>query len=357
VLSDHAGAIARGFGCGGHVHDMALAARGEQGRVWRLTTDRGIHAVKELIIRQEPADVEMDVAFQEAVLAAGSVTMPRPIRTVGGDVLLEVAGHQVRAYTWVDLLPTDLTLDSASIGATLAAVHRVRHLPARPPHPWYSDPVGAARWADLLTAAAAARAPFAEAFRAEVPHLLALESVLEAPSRLQNCHRDLWADNMLPTPDGRICVIDWENCGLADPSQEVPMALVDFGGDDQSRIAALYGAYLDNGGPGRVSGPGAFTMVIAQFGHFWESAVRTYAAPQATDEQQAHSVDRVAELLDRPLRPHHIEEMLDTLSGTAASGGSGRAPGIPAKPSAPTRSVRGSARDRRAHRGPGRGGQ
>ena len=327
MLSDHAGAIARGFGWGGRVHDMALAARGEQGRVWRLTTDRGTHAVKELIIRQAPADAEMDVAFQEAVLAAGSVTMPRPVRTVDGDVLLEVAGHQARAYTWVDLLPTDLTLDPASIGATLAAVHRVRHLPARPPHPWYSDPVGEAGWADLLTAAEAARAPFAEAFRAEVPHLLALEAVLEAPSRLQNCHRDLWADNMLPTPDGRICVIDWENCGLADPSQEVPMVLVDFGGDDQSRIAALYGAYLDNGGPGRVSGPGAFTMVIAQFGHFWESAVRMYAAPGASDEQRAHSVDRVAELLDRPLRPHHIEEMLDTLGEPIRSHPFGARPG------------------------------
>jgi hypothetical protein len=87
------------------------------------------------------------------------------------------------------------------------------------------------------------------------------------------------------------------------------MALVDFGGDDQSRIAALYRAYLDNGDPGRVSGPGSFTMVIAEFGHFWESVVRTYAAAEATGEQQAHSVDRVAELLDRPLRSHHIEEI------------------------------------------------
>jgi Ser/Thr protein kinase RdoA (MazF antagonist) len=318
VLSDHAGLIARGFGWGGRVHDMVLAARGEQGRVWRLTTEAGTYALKELIVRQTPADAEMDVAYQEAVLAAGSVTMPRPIRTVGGDVLLGVAGHQVRAYTWVALLPTDPTLDPASVGATLAAVHRVQHAPARPLHPWYTEPVGEARWADLLMAAQAAGAPFAEAFRAEVPHLLALEAVLEAPTRLLNCHRDLWADNMLPTPDGAICVIDWENCGLADPAQEVPMALADFGGGDQRRIAGLYRAYRDNGGPGRVSGPGSFTMVIAQFGHFWESAVRTYASPEATDEQRAHSVDRVAELLGLPLRPRHIEEMLDTLGSTSS---------------------------------------
>jgi thiamine kinase-like enzyme len=142
---------------------------------------------------------------------------------------------------------------------------------------------------------------------------------METPTRLQNCHRDLWADNMLPTPDGGICVIDWENCGLADPSQEIPMALVDFGAGDPDRIAALYRAYLDGGGPGRIDGTASFTMVIAQFGHFWEAAVREYVSPGATAEQRAHSVGRVAELLDPPLRRHDIEAMLDALG----SGGGG----------------------------------
>jgi Ser/Thr protein kinase RdoA (MazF antagonist) len=313
VLSDHAELIAREFGWGGRVHDMAVAARGEQGRVWRLVTAAGTYAVKELFVRLTPADAEMDVAFQEAVLAAGSVTMPRPIRTAAGDVLLEVAGHQVRAYCWVDLLPADPGFDPASVGAALAAVHRVRHAPARPLHPWYTEPVGVARWADLLSAAYSVDAPFADVFRAEVPHLLALEAMLEPPTQMQNCHRDLWADNMLPTPGGEICLIDWENCGLADPAQEIPMALVDFGGGDRRRVAALYRAYLDNGGPGRLTGPGSFTMVIAQFGHFWESAVGMYASPNATGEERAHSIDRIAELLSLPLRPHRIEEMLETL--------------------------------------------
>jgi Phosphotransferase enzyme family len=312
LLSDHAEPIARGFGCG-RVHDMVVAARGEQGQVWRLVTTAGTYAIKELFIRQTPADAELDVAFQEAVLAAGSVTMPRPIRTPDGDVLLEMAGHQVRAYSWVDLLPPDPRLDPASVGAALAAVHRVQHAPARPLHPWYTEAVGAQRWAELLTAAQAVGAPFADVFGAEVPHLLTLEAMMEAPTQLQNCHRDLWADNMLPTPAGGICLIDWENCGLADPAQEIPMALVDFGGGDQHRIAAIYRAYLDNGGPGRVTGPGSFTMVIAQFGHFWESAVGTYVSPNATDDQRAHSMDRIAELLSPPLRPHHIEETLVTL--------------------------------------------
>jgi hypothetical protein len=67
---------------------MIMVARGEQGRVWRLDTDTGVFAIKELVIRQLPADAVADVAYQEAVIATGAVPMPRPIRTVAGQVLL-----------------------------------------------------------------------------------------------------------------------------------------------------------------------------------------------------------------------------------------------------------------------------
>jgi hypothetical protein len=67
---------------------MIMVARGEQGCVWRIDTDTGACAIKELIIRQLPADAVADVAFQEAVLATRAVPMPRPIRTVAGQVLV-----------------------------------------------------------------------------------------------------------------------------------------------------------------------------------------------------------------------------------------------------------------------------
>ena len=49
---------------------------------------------------------------------------------------------------------------------------------------------------------------------------------------LQTCHRDLWADNVLPTADGGVCVIDWENSGPADPSQELGCVLFEFARGD-----------------------------------------------------------------------------------------------------------------------------
>jgi thiamine kinase-like enzyme len=158
------------------------------------------------------------------------------------------------AYHWVDLLPGDPGLDPAVVGATIAAIHQVQHTPARPLIRWYSEAVGAARWTELLDAAKAVKAPFADALDAEIVELLRLEALIERPMSLQNCHRDLWADNILSSPTGGVWVIDWENCGLADPAQELPMAMIDFASGDQHRVAELYRAYIDAGGPARVSG-------------------------------------------------------------------------------------------------------
>jgi aminoglycoside phosphotransferase (APT) family kinase protein len=313
VLSDHGPTIARAYGVGPPVQEMIMVARGEQGRIWRLDTDRGPFAIKELVIRQMPADAIADVAYQEAVLAAGAVQMPRPIRTVAGQVLVDVAGHQVRAYEWVELLAMDRGLYPTMIGATLAAIHRVHYAPARPLIGWYTEPVGAPRWSQLLDEAKAADAPFVEALEVEITELLRLEALIESPTNLQSCHRDLWADNILPTPADGVCVIDWENCGLADPAQELPMAMIDFAFGDQRRLAELYLSYVEAGGPGRVTRYGSFTMVIAQFSHFWESAITAYLSTGAA-EVKAHSLDRIAELLNPPLRVEHLGEMLDTIA-------------------------------------------
>ena len=330
--ADRAEEVARSFDLGREVREVTVAARGQQGRVWRIVTERGAYAVKELLVRQSEADAVADVGFQEAAMRAGTVTLPRPLLAATGRVLAEVGSLQLRAYEWVDLAPMDPAVDAAVVGATVAGVHRVQHEPARPLHPWYTDPVGEQRWRQLQRHAADARAPFAEQLAAEVPHLLALERLLEPPRTLQNCHRDLWADNVLPTPSGGMCVIDWENCGLADPSYEVPMMLVDFGLGDANRIRQLYGAYVEAGGSGRVRGRGDFSMVIAQFGHFWEAAVASYTRPDATTEARAAAVGRVEELLVSPLRPHTVEAMLDAVSGMAATGTRRAEPARPLSP-------------------------
>jgi thiamine kinase-like enzyme len=79
--------------------------------------------------------------------------------------------------------------------------------------PWYHEPIGAERWDHLVGQLAEAGAPFARQLAGLRDELVALESWIEPPEMLQTCHRDLWADNVLPTADGAVCVIDWENSG------------------------------------------------------------------------------------------------------------------------------------------------
>lgn len=312
-LTNQADVLAATYGLGDPVGALEPVARGEQGRVWRLDTDRGAYAVKEPFDPPTETDAAADVDFQEAVLAQSNVSIPRPVRTTSGAILAKVTGRQVRVYAWVDLLPVDVNIDPVMVGETVAAIHRVSHDRSRPLHAWYTEPVGAGRWTDLNRGLQAVGAPFAAAFAAEVPMLIKLESLIEAPLNLQNCHRDLFADNILPTPKGGPCVIDWENCGLEDPSHELVVVLFDFCYSSESRAAAMYDTYRFAGGPGRLNDRGVFSMLIAQSGHFFEAAAVEWLDPLATDENRSHSIGRFDELFTRPLTVDRIDQILDAV--------------------------------------------
>jgi aminoglycoside phosphotransferase (APT) family kinase protein len=139
--------------------------------------------------------------------------------------------------------------------------------------------------------------------------LVTLESWIEPPQAIQTCHRDLWADNVLPTADGGVCVIDWENSGPADPNQELACVLFEFGRSDQGRIRALADAYRSAGGPAAVNQRRHFSMLIAQLGHITEIAATDWLTPNPRSPQRADSEAWVNETLDEP----HTREMLETI--------------------------------------------
>ena len=59
--------------------------------------------------------------------------------------------------------------------------------------------------------------------------LVAPEVLLVPARELRTCHRDLWSDNLRATAQGGLSVIDWDNCGLSDPGQELAGVLFEFG--------------------------------------------------------------------------------------------------------------------------------
>ena len=287
-------------------------ASGKLGSIWRLTSDLGSWAVKEADREMrvgELEEIEDGSRFQEAAGEAG-VPVPSVVRTVGGDLFASVGDTRVRVNGWVDLEPPDIRLDPAAVGQLVGRLHRVPFAGSIPLDPWYASPVGERRWRARLAALHAARAPFADDLEGLLPEMLAVESLIDdGPGTLRTCHRDLWADNVRRTGDGGLCVFDFDNAGLADPSRELAAVLVEYAGHDAARARRLRDAYEDAGGPGRVEAPRDFSMVIAQLHHIADEACRRWLA-SSDDEARADNEAWAREYLDRPVTRDQVEALL-----------------------------------------------
>jgi len=305
--------IARRFGLGAAAWlSDGPVARGKQGVVWRLETADGSWAVKVPFHPSSEDEVRLTTEFQEAAHAAG-VPAPQVRRTTEGTVFATAeGGGQVRVYDWVDLLPSDPGMDPGLVGAVTAAIHRVPFAAdPSPVHPWYHEPVGAQGWDRLIERLRRAGAPFAGRLAGLRDELVALESWIEPPETLRTCHRDLWADNVLPTADGGVCVIDWENSGPADPSQELGCLLFEFGRTDPGRARALIDAYRHAGGPAEVNRRGHFSMLIAQLGHIAEAAAGDWLEPSARSPRREDAQAWMGEVLDEPHSRRLLESLLE----------------------------------------------
>jgi Phosphotransferase enzyme family len=310
VVSEHAGEIARAFGLGDDARFTGRVERGEQGQVDELLTSRGSFAVKTSF--DEPELDAEDAEFQTAAFAAG-VPTPAVIRATTGTWHVEIGGMPIRVYEWVDLLPPNKGFDPGEAGRVVAAIHRTPFDGRRPEHPWYTEPVGAAAWDALFTDLSSAGAPFAADLAAMRDDLVALEALLQRSTNLRQCHRDLWSDNMRPTMAGGLCVIDWENCGLADPGQEIAGVVFEFGYGDRDRAREVYRSYRVSGGPGTITGPGDFSMTIAQLGHITEIACRIWLDPSTSPDERRRQEARVRESVEQPLTIDVIDELLDAV--------------------------------------------
>ena len=123
------------------------------------------------------------------------------------------------------------------------------------------------------------------------------------------CHGDLWADNLLPTRDGGVSVIDWEGAGPADPTQELACVAFEFARTDPVRLRALLEAYQAAGGPGQLERRGHFGMLIAQLGHITELGALDWLEPNVRSPSRADAEAWVSEVLDDP----HTRRVLDGL--------------------------------------------
>jgi len=122
-------------------------ASGRLGSIWRLDTERGSWAIKQVgdIPDEDLAELLDGAAFQEAALAGGVPTPPLR-RTPTGGHIADCGAVRVRLHAWVDLCDPDVNLDPLDVGRLVAGLHRVDFTGAIGLDPWYTEPVGRARW-------------------------------------------------------------------------------------------------------------------------------------------------------------------------------------------------------------------
>ena len=287
------------------------AVRGEQGQVRRLVTASGVFALKETFGELDVDEAELTAAFQARCHDAG-VPCPRPLADGDGCYVTHVDGQPVRLQTWADVHDADPMLDPASVGTAVARLHGVVVPATETPHEWHTEPVGAAEWRALVKAARGAGAPYADRLAALVPDLLAMEELLTPMVGRQWCHLDLWADNLRGTPEGGVCVIDFDNAGPAEPTRELAMVLFEFTRTGRDRLHALVAAYEDAGGPGRVSRAEDFGVTVAQLHHIGRHQVLGWL--RARDpEARARAHAGVEEFVGDPFRVGDVERLLGWL--------------------------------------------
>jgi Ser/Thr protein kinase RdoA (MazF antagonist) len=258
-------------------------ARGSLGEVWHLRTSHGAWAVK-WHFPWAPADARpADIAVQLAAADAG-LPLPRPRLTPDGDAVIKVGDRHARVYAWADLAPPvplpATSATAAEAGHLLGLLHRLALPSAGPDDPWYTQVPRPADWAALTgraTREARLGAPglaWAASFAAAQPRIAALTARLPPPGQTGTsasrivCHRDFNPDNVRPRhPDGRLVVLDWENCGPLDPALELGYALFTWctgpGQVSTAAITALLDGYAATAGTRPPLTPGTFTTAIA----------------------------------------------------------------------------------------------
>jgi Ser/Thr protein kinase RdoA (MazF antagonist) len=260
------------FGWGENVV-VSAGPRGALGQIWRLEVGPARYALKE-IFAEPPSEalIEAELAFAERAAAAG-VRLPasHPDRE-GRHLLAAPGGSWLRLFDWVDLRPVELTVHATpeQLGVLLARLHRCASATAvepdgEPPAPWYDHVPAASEWARAAASGAAWASRLVDRL-ATLPELCAAVAPAD-PAGLIVCHRDLHPENVLADPAGALVVVDWDNLGPAAPGRELARALFDWFCDgptaDLDAMRGTYDAYLREGGPGRITEPADFSMLLA----------------------------------------------------------------------------------------------
>ncbi|MFF3002151.1 phosphotransferase family protein [Kitasatospora sp. NPDC057940] len=251
-------------------------------RMYRLDTDQGSFAVKELnlVDRRWAYRAEDVFSFERAAFAAG-IPMPEPIS----------ADDHTLVHRWVEgekvpeaPVPTAYAFE---IGEILARIHALDVAWTRAPA---EEPISR-DWPELAARAAATGQPWADELAAHVETFLAIAHFVDTcdrPGPAVLTHRDVQPWNLLAR-EGRPVVLDWELSGMLDLSGELgstALSLAKGSGFDAIEPAvfrSVLDGYVAGGGRLPPSGPSWFVFMIGGWlGHTRWNILRCLAGVEAS---------------------------------------------------------------------------
>jgi aminoglycoside phosphotransferase (APT) family kinase protein len=266
---------------GAPIGPMIRVHGGFANRVYRLDTDQGSFAVKELnlVDRRWTYRVEDVFRFERAAFAAG-IPMPEPIS----------ASHHTLVHRWVEgekLPEAPVSAEFAfEIGEILARIHALDI-------PWTQVPVEdpvPRDWPELAARAAATGQPWADELASHVETFLEIARFVdtcERPGPVVLTHRDIQPWNLL-TKERRPVVLDWELSGMLDLSGELGSTALSIakgcGFDDikPSIFRSVLDGYVAGDGTLPPSGPSWFVFMIGGWlGHTRWNILRCLAGVEA----------------------------------------------------------------------------
>jgi len=229
--------------------------------VYRLDTEQGSFAVKELSLERGGTFRHDDVLrFERAAFAAG-VPMPEPIS----------ADAEVLVHRWVDgdEVPEEPVSRAFAleIGEILARIHA---LDVTWTHTSVNDPAPR-DWRELARRAAVTDQPWADELAGTVDALLAIADFVdtcERPGPVVLTHRDIHPWNLLAR-EGRPVVLDWELSGSLDLASELGSTALSlskgpgFDHIDSAVFRSVLDGYVAGGGALPPSGPSWFVFMIS----------------------------------------------------------------------------------------------
>lgn len=235
-------------------------------RMWRLVTDRGVFAVKELTPDRGWTYRHEDVfRFEQAAFAAG-ISMPEPIS----------ADDEVVVHRWVEGVEVADAPVAPSfafeIGEVLARIHQ---LDVEWTHVSVEDPMPT-DWPDLAARSIASRQPWADELAAAVDSFLAMaQFVDDCPRRgpVVLTHKDINQKNLLDA-GGRPVVLDWEVSGKLHLASELGSTALNlargpgFDAVEPAVFHAVLDGYVAAGGTLPEPGPDWFVDTIGGWSWF-----------------------------------------------------------------------------------------